>query len=268
VRRYRNGRVQIAVVVLSFIIALSLFAPWLATHDPRQAKPEDQLQAPSASYWLGTDLLGRDVYSRILYGGRRTIGMALFTLVVTIVPGMVLGVVAGYGGRRIDMVVMVAMDALLAFPGLIMALALIALFGQGVVQVALAVGIAGIPGYARVTRAVVLEARTRPFVEAAQALGARSTTIIWWHILPTVSPPLLAFAGVTLSWALLNGAALTFLGYGGDLAAPDWGVMLADGRSAFRLAPWAVIAPGMALSVTVFAINLLANGLAETPEAR
>jgi len=171
VRRYRNGRVQIAVVVLSFIIALSLFAPWLATHDPRQAKPEDQLQAPSASYWLGTDLLGRDVYSRILYGGRRTIGMALFTLVVTIVPGMVLGVVAGYGGRRIDMVVMVAMDALLAFPGLIMALALIALFGQGVVQVALAVGIAGIPGYARVTRAVVLEARTRPFVEAAQALG-------------------------------------------------------------------------------------------------
>jgi len=258
--RTRNYRLMVAAALLGVIVLLSALAPVLARHDPRAARPEDQLQAPSEHYLLGTDLLGRDIYSRVLYGGRRTLGVALLTVVVTL-PGLVIGLVAGYGGRWLDLALMTLMDALLAFPSLLMALALIALFGNGMVQIALAVGAAGIPAFARVTRAAVIEARGMPFVEAARSVGARPEAILWRHILPVIAPPLLAFAGVTLSWAILNSAALMFLGYGGYISAPDWGVMLADGRAAFRVAPWVALAPGVALSLTVFAINLLASAL-------
>ncbi|GAB4410881.1 MAG: ABC transporter permease [Anaerolineae bacterium] len=261
----RPRRLRLALIMLGMAVLLSVLAPWLATHDPRHAVPEDQLSPPSREYLFGTDLLGRDVFSRTLYGGRRTLGVALLTVLITLLPGMVIGIVAGYGGRWLDTSLMMVMDALLAFPSLILALALIAVLGSGVIQVALAVGMAGIPAYARVTRAAVLEARTLPFVEAARALGARPVTVLWRHIVPTVAPSLLAFAGVTLSWAILNGAALMFLGFGGDIAAPDWGIMLADARASFRTAPWTALAPGIALSLTVYAINLLTGALAESP---
>ncbi len=256
-----NYRLMAAVGLLAVIVMPSVLAPWLARYDPRQANTDEQFQPPSENYLFGTDLLGRDVFSRVLYGGRRTLGIALLTLGVTLLPGLVIGLVAGYTGRWIDGALMMLMDALLAFPSLLLALSLVALLGNGMAQIALAVGIAGIPGYARVTRAAVLEARVMPFVEGARAIGARPQGIMWHYILPTITPPLLAFAGVTLSWALLNSAALMFLGYGGDISAPDWGVMLADGRQVFRTAPWVAIAPGVALSLTVFGINLLASGL-------
>jgi peptide/nickel transport system permease protein len=256
-----NYRLAVAAGLLGVIVLLSVLAPWLARYDPREADTAAQFQSPSERYLFGTDLLGRDMFSRVLYGGRRTLGVALMTLGVTLLPGIVIGLAAGYAGRWIDGSLMTLMDALLAFPSLLLALSLVALLGNGMVQIALAVGIAGIPGYARVTRAAVLEARVKPFVEGARAIGARPEGILWRYILPTIMPLLLAFAGVTLSWALLNSAALMFLGYGGDISAPDWGVMLADGRQVFRIAPWVAIAPGMALSLTVFGINLLASGL-------
>jgi peptide/nickel transport system permease protein len=243
------------------IVLATVLAPWLTGRDPREAVPSEQLESPSRQHLFGTDLLGRDVFSRVLYGGRRTLGVALLTAGVTLVPGLAIGLLAGYAARWVDAALMILMDALLAFPNLLMALALIALFGTGRLQIVFAVGIAGIPAYARVTRAAVLEARALPFIEAARAIGARPEGVLRRHILPTVAPPLLAFAGVTLSWAILNSAALTFLGYGGDISAPDWGVMLAGGRQTFRTAPWAVIAPGTALSLTVLAINLLAGSL-------
>jgi len=249
----------VAIVLLVIMALVALFSPLITDRDPRHAVPEDQLQPPSAQYPFGTDLIGRDVYTRVLHGGRWTLGVALLTAVVTLLPGTLIGLVAGYAGGWVDQALMSLMDAMLAFPSLLLALAWVALLGSGQVQIALAVGIAGIPAYARVTRAAVLEARTRPFVEAARSLGARPVGILWRHVLPAIAPPMLAFAGVTLSWAILNSAALTFLGYGGDPGAPDWGVMLADGRQAFRTAPWVAIAPGVAISLTVFAINLLAG---------
>ncbi len=252
-------RLRLAALILGIVVVTSLLAPWLATADPRQAAPDVQLQAPSREHPFGTDLLGRDVFSRVLYGGRRILGTVLLVMIVTLPPGLLIGLAAGYAGRWIDRALMTLMDALLAFPALLLALALITWLGTGLPQIALAVGIAGIPPYARVTRAAVLEARTRAFVEAARSVGARPAYILRQHILTAAAAPLLAFAGVTLSWALLNSAALVFLGYGGDIAAPDWGVMLADGRRTFQTAPWIALAPGLALSLTVFAINLLAN---------
>jgi peptide/nickel transport system permease protein len=263
-----NPRLRLAGLILGIIVLASLLAPWLATDNPRQAAPEIQLQSPSEAHPFGTDLLGRDVYSRVLYGGRRMVGVALLALAVTLPPGLLIGLVAGYAGRWIDRALMTLMDALLAFPALLLALALITWLGSGLAQIALAVGIAGIPPYARVTRATVLEARTRPFVEAARSIGARPGHILRRHILTAAAAPLLAFAGVTLSWALLNSAALVFLGYGGDISAPDWGVMLADGRRTFQTAPWIALAPGFALSLTVFAINLLANSIQRSTKSR
>ncbi len=260
-RKSFNRRVLVAGVLLSLIVLMVALAPWLATHDPRRAKPVDQLQAPSRTYLFGTDLLGRDVFSRVLYGGQNTLRIAALTLAITVGPGLLIGITAGYAGWWIDAGLMMLMDVLLAFPSLLLALAMVALLGSGTEQIALAVGIAGIPAYARVTRAAVLEARTRLYIEAARGLGAGPGGILWRHVIPSVLPTLLAFAGVTLSWAILNSATLLFLGYGGDISAPDWGVMLADGRQAFRTAPWVAAAPGAALSLTVFAINLLASGL-------
>lgn len=255
-------RVWVAGVLLGAIVLVALCAPWLATHDPRRAAPEQQLQGPSRAHLLGTDLLGRDVYSRVVYGGRRVLVIAALALLVTVPPGLAAGVLAGYAGRWIDAALMTLVDALLAFPNLLLALALVTLFGDGVTQIALAVGVAGIPAYARVTRAAVLGARGNLFVEAARAIGAGPLRIMVWHIVPAILPPLLAFTSVTLSWAILNGAALAFLGYAGDISAPDWGIMLAAGRATFRTAPWIALAPGIALSALIFALNLLGSGLA------
>lgn len=264
-KRSANYRLRVALILLGMIAGLALCAPWLATHDPRRAMPEDQYQNPSTAHLLGTDQLGRDVFSRVLYGGRSTLSMAALAVAVTLGPGSVIGLAAGYAGRWIDRALMACMDALLAVPSLLLALALIAVLGSGMVQIALAVGVAEIPAYARVTRAAVLEARALPHIEAARSIGARAPGILWRHILPVILPTLLAFAGVMLSWAILNGAALMFLGYGGDITAPDWGVMLSDGRQVFRTAPWAAFAPGVALSLTVFGVNLLAGSLNGPP---
>lgn len=255
-------RIWFATTVILTLVLVSLLAPWLATHDPLHAVPDDQLQAPSRKHLFGTDLLGRDVFSRVLYGGRRMLVLAGLALVIAVPPGLVLGVVAGYAGRWIDAGLMGLVDALLAFPSLLLALALVTLLGDGVVQIGLAVGITGIPAYARVARAAVLEARSRLFVDAARAIGASHGAILVRHIVPTTAAPLLSFASVTLSWAILNGAALAFLGYAGDISAPDWGIMLADGRATFRSAPWIALAPGIAISTLIFALNILANGLA------
>jgi peptide/nickel transport system permease protein len=260
-----NRRLVIGIGLLALVSLASGLAPWLATHDPRQAMPVQQLQAPSSTHYMGTDFLGRDVFSRVLYGGRRTLSMALLAAGVTFAPGLVIGLLAGYAGRWLDAILMALMDALLAIPNLLMALALVALLGSGLEQVALAVGIAGIPAYARVTRAAVLEARGYSFVEAARGVGAGGWGVLRRHIAPNIAPTLFSFAGVTLSWTILNGAALVFLGYGGDIAAPDWGVMLNDGRDVFRTAPWVSAAPGVALSLTVFAINLLTGSLGSRP---
>ena len=257
---------RLSAALIALIVLLAIAAPWLARADPRAAVAEP-LQEPSGVHWFGTDLLGRDVFSRTLYGGRRMLIVAALALLVTVPPGVLIGVLAGYAGRWGDAALMALVDAMLAFPSLLLALALVALVGRGTVQIAVAVGVAGVPTYARMTRAAVLEARSRPFVEAARALGASPVGIMVRHIVPTVAPTLAAFAGVSLSWALLNSAALTFLGYSGDISAPDWGVMLAEGRAVFRTAPWVALAPGVALSALVWALNGVARGVG-TPVRR
>lgn len=250
-------------MLLILIVLISLLAPWLAPYDPLDAPTGAELQPLSPAHVLGTDLIGRDVFSRVLYGGSRTLTVAALALALSVLPGLALGAVAGYLGGPADRAITILLDALLAFPGLLLALTLIAIFGNGLAQVALAVGLSGMPAYARVVRAATREAQSRPFVEAARSLGARPRRILLRHILPNVAGPLLAFATAVLAWAILNAATLNFLGFGGDPAAPEWGLMLAEGRQVYRVAPWTVAAPGLAIMLTLLAVNALADALSD-----
>jgi peptide/nickel transport system permease protein len=249
---------KFSLTSLAVIIGLSVLAPWITPHDPLYAGYV-ALQPPSSQFPSGTDLLGRDVLSRVLHGGRWTLSVAALSLILSVIPGLALGLLSGYAGGIVDQGIGVLLNALLAFPNLLVALSVVAILGNGPLQVAVAVGLAGMPPYARVARAATLSVRSRPYVEAARALGARPFRILIVHLLPNMASTLVAFATVTLSWAILSAATLNFLGFGGNPAIPEWGSMLAEGRQAIRVAPWAVIAPGVAIMLTVLSVTLFAD---------
>lgn len=246
------------LLLLAAIALITLLAPALAPRDPRSAD-SPALLPPSKEHPFGTDTLGRDVFSRTLWGGRQTLGIALLGTGIAVLPGLLVGALAGFFGGWTDRLLTATIDTLLAFPSLLLALTLIALTGSGPAQVALAVGLAGLPAYARVTRAAVIAARGQPYIEAAQAIGARPLRVLLRHALPNTREPLLGFAAVSFSWAVINGAGLVFLGFGGDPATPDWGAMLNEGRAAFRTAPWIALLPGALITLTAYAVHRLAD---------
>lgn len=244
------------------------YASILAPAGPLAADTTRTLLPPGAGRWLGTDLLGRDVLARILWGGRSTLGMGLVALAVAVGAGLPAGLVAGTVGGWMDVLLMRLVDTLLAFPGLLLAMAVVALLGPGVSAVAVAVGVAAAPAYARVARSAALEVRVQPYVDAARAVGCTPWRIVVRHVLPNAAAPLVAFAATQLGWVLLNGAALTFLGLGAPPGTPEWGAMLAEGRGYLRDAPWVSTFPGLALTLTVLAANLVGDGLQEALRVR
>ncbi len=261
----------VALVALAWLALVGLgsaMAPSLAPAGPLAADTTHGLLPPGPSEALGTDLLGRDILARLLWGGRWTLGMGLLALAVTVGLGLPAGMVAGTFGGRTEAVLMRLVDALLAFPGLLLAMAMVALMGPGVGSVAVAVGLAAAPAYARVARSAALEVRAQPYVDAAHAIGGSEWHILVRHVLPNAAAPLVAFAATQLGWVLLNGAALNFLGLGAPPGTPEWGAMLAEGRGYLRDAPWVSTFPGLALTLTVLAANLVGDGLQETLRPR
>jgi peptide/nickel transport system permease protein len=257
--RLRRKLPPAPLALIGIIVIASLLAPWIAPYDPLHGENGQELQPPSARYVLGTDMLGRDVFSRVLYGGRVTLAVAVAALALTVVPGLVLGLLAGYAGGALDQAITALLNALLAFPSLLLALGIVAIAGNGPLQVAVAVGLAGMPSYARIVRGATRVVRASPYVEAARSIGAGPLRVLIVHILPNLAGPLIAFGTVILGWAIISAATLNFLGLGGTLSIPEWGAMLAEGRQAFRVAPWAVLAPGTAIMITLFAVNTLAD---------
>jgi peptide/nickel transport system permease protein len=251
---------RLPFAVLGLIVIASLLGALAAPYDPL-AEVGESLGPPSWVHPFGTDLIGRDVFSRVLHGGGRTLFIAALAVVCSVLPGVLVGLAAGYVGRSLDAALTAILDALLAIPALLVALSVVALTGSGPAQVALAVGISGLPACARITRAATRTARAMPHVEAARGLGARPLHILVFHVLPGIAGPVIAFVGIALSWAILHAATLNFLGFGGDPAAPEWGVMLAEGRQVYRVAPWVAVAPGAAIMITLFTVNLLADAL-------
>jgi len=250
---------RLPLCVLLSIVVLTFLAPVIAPADPMRTDAAIQLQSPGRAHWLGTDLLGRDVLSRVLYGGQRTLLIAALGTLLAIVPGTLVGLVAGIVGSKLDTVVVTVLNALMAFPGLMLGLVIVTVLGGGIFPLAMATGFAQAAPYARITRSAVIAVRSMGYVEAAEAAGANRLHITRHHILPNVQMMLLAYAGVVFSYSILNSAALSFLGLGGEPGVPEWGVMLAEGRTAFRAAPWIGFAPGVAITVTVWAVNRLAD---------
>jgi len=242
-------------IVLLGLVGMSVLGPKIAPYGPLD-EAGASLQPPDWQHPFGTDLAGRDVWSRVLNGAGRTLLIAALATACAALPGTALGLSAGYLGGWLDSALMLLTDALLAVPSLLVAMCVIALTGYGPGQIALATGIAGLPPYIRIARATAQNVRHQLYIEAARSLGARTPGIIVRHILPNARRPLIAFGLVTLSWAILNSAALHFLGFGGDPSLPEWGAMLADARQVYRIAPWVALGPGLALMLTLAGINL------------
>jgi peptide/nickel transport system permease protein len=264
----RNRTAAFGLGLTAILVLLALLAPWVAPYRPDEIHPIDSLLAPSPRYWLGTDDLGRDVLSRIVFGARASLMVGAIAVGIAAAVGVPLGLVAGYLGGRLDGLVMRLMDALLAFPAILLAIALMAVLGPSLQNAMVAIGIVFIPAFARITRANTLSIREKEFVEAARALGAGSVYIALGVILPNCLSPLIVQGSLAVANAILVEAALSFLGLGVQPPEPSWGSMLSFGRSFLGQAPWYATFPGLSIFVTVLALNFLGDGLREALDPR
>ena len=258
----------VGLVILGALALLALGAPWLSPRDPIKTAPREALQPPGGRFVLGSDQLGRDVASRVMHGARISLTVGLVSVSIAIVLGTPTGLVSGFYGGRIDAVLMRVIDVLLAFPGILLALAIVSVLSPGLNNVMIAVGLSNVPAYARLTRASVLTAREQLYVEAARALGGRDVFILSRYIVPNVVAPLIVTATLGLGTAILAAAALSFIGLGSQPPLPEWGRMLSEGRDYLREAWWIATFPGLGIMLTVLAMNLLGDGLRDVLDPR
>ncbi|MCX6033114.1 MAG: ABC transporter permease [Chloroflexi bacterium] len=265
-RRNRGAIVGLAAFVL--ILGLTLLSPLITPYDPVKMSASDYLKAPSLAHLFGTDRFGRDILSRTLAGGRISLAVGLVSVVIAAVGGALLGAVAGYFGGLVDGAIMRFVDVLLSFPGLLLALGIVALLGPGINNVILAVGISGVTGYARLVRGCVLSAREEPYIEAAHATGCGAGRILLRHLLPNIIGPVIVLSTLDVAWAILTASSLSFLGLGAQPPTPEWGAMLNEGRGLLVEAPWLTVFPGLMIMITVLSVNIFGDGLRDAVDPR
>jgi peptide/nickel transport system permease protein len=263
----RHPTIVAGGVLLFLMAAMAVFAPWLGTVDPQALAPIKRLKWPSAAYWFGTDMLGRDVYSRTIYGARVSLIVGLSVALLSTGFGLLIGVVAGFT-RWVDSVVMRIMDGLMSIPSVLIAIALMALTRASLQNVIFAITVAEVPRVTRLVRGVVLTLREQPYVEAAIASGTGFIRILWRHIVPNTLAPLLVQGTFSAAAAMITEAILSFLGAGTPPNIPSWGNIMAEGRSLFQVAYYIVLFPGIMLSLTVLAMYLLGDGLRDALDPR
>lgn len=256
------------LIVLGAIILMALLAPWIAPHDPVEQDIIARLQPPDAQYWLGTDMFGRDVLSRIIWGSQISLIVSFASIVVALGIGGTIGLVSGYIGGRFDLVVMQAMDVLLSFPSLIMGIIVVALLGPSLGNLVFAIALTAIAPFARIARAPVLALKERAFVEAGRALGYSHTRIVFVHILPNITSEVLVMATLWMATAVRVEASLSFIGLGVKPPTPTWGGMIRDGFENILDAPWLSVYPGIAILLLVFALNMLGDGLRDATDPK
>jgi peptide/nickel transport system permease protein len=267
-RLARNKGALVGGFILILIILMALFAPAIAPDDPLKQSYGRVLQAPNASTLLGTDQFGRDILSRIIIGSRQSLQVAVLAILIASSIGTVLGLISGYYGGWLDMTVQRLIDVQLAFPGILFALAIVAVLGPGLRNAMIAVGLSLVPAYARTVRGSVLSARENAYVDAARVLGAGDARILLRHILPNILAPIMVLSTVGIAWSILIGASLSFLGLGAQLPNPEWGLDLAQARDYIREAWWMSTFPGLAIMLTVISVNLLGEGLRDALDPR
>ena len=267
-RLLRSRNVIIGTTLLATILLLVTFGPMLSPYNPELMAPPERLKPPSAQYFFGTDDFGRDIFTRVLYGGRVSLLVGLVSVAISCTIGTLLGLLAGYFGGWVDALIMRAMDVILAFPGILLALAIVAVLGRSLPNVMIAVGISSIPLFTRIVRGSTLTVKQLDYITAARALGCSDGRIIWWHVLPNVVTPIIVIATNSIAGTIITGAALSFLGLGAQPPTPEWGLMLAEGRVYLRNAAWVTTYPGLAIVITVMTINLLGDGLRDVLDPR
>ncbi|GAA5345449.1 peptide/nickel transport system permease protein [Planifilum fimeticola] len=263
----RHRSALIGGVIVLFFLMIALLADFIAPYDFAE-RSEDLLQPPSAEHWFGTDETGRDIFSRVLYGARISLRVGFFAIAGSIVIGSFLGLIAGfYGGWR-DVVISRLFDILLAFPSILLAIAIVAMLGPGLNNALLAIAIINIPTFGRLMRSQVLSVKQEDFVLAARAMGMTNRRILFRHILPNSWTPIMVQGTLGFATAVIEAAALGFLGLGAQPPQPEWGTMLADARGFIQLAPWTMVFPGLAIMLTVLGFNLLGDGMRDVLDPR
>ncbi len=262
IRKFTRKRIIIYGSVLAVLVVLSLFAPYFAPYDPIQISMEGR-KSPNVDHIFGTDRLGRDILSRIIYGTKYSLSIGLMSVSIGLIFGTTMGVLSAYYGGLVDTIIMRFIDALLAFPGILLALVVIAVLGPGLFNVMLAVGISTVPEYARLARGKVLSVMQLEYIEAIHSIGGSNIRVILKHILPNISAPITILATLQVGNAILVGSGLSFLGMGAQPPTPEWGLMTAEGRSYMSQAWWISTFPGIAILITVISINQFGDGLRE-----
>lgn len=261
-KRLRKNK---AAVVGGFFILLFIFVsivgPELTTQDPNKVNIINKLQAPSAEHWFGTDNYGRDIFTRIIHGMVLTLRVGFLSVTIGGVIGVILGIVSGYYGGKIDTIIMRVMDVLLAFPGILLALAIVSVLGGSLNNVIIAVAVFSIPAFARIVRGSTLSVRKLEYIDAMKALGASDFRIIFKHILPNVMSPIIVQATLRIATAVLTASGLSFLGLGAQPPTPEWGAMLSEGRAFMTEHPHVILFPGMMIVIVVLAFNIFGDGL-------
>lgn len=262
-RLLADSRARIGLAVAVVMVVMAILAPLVARHDPNAIDLVDMLQPPSATHWLGTDVEGRDVWARLVYGARVSLAVGFVSQAISLVLGVVLGLLAGYYGRWLDETIMRLADVTLAFPTLLLLIAMAAALQPSIGVVMVTIGVVGWAGMARLVRGQVLVVRGLDYVQAARALGARDRRVLLRHVLPNVAGPVVIAATLGIAGAIMAEAALSFLGLGVQPPTASWGSMIADGRDLdqLRTAPWTSVAPGIAIGAAVLGFNLLGDAL-------
>jgi peptide/nickel transport system permease protein len=264
----RKRSAQIGGTIVLIVVFCAIFAPWLTPYDPLKVDAIHRLGLPTTAHWLGTDELGRDLFSRVLYGTRYFVLICLVSVSISASIGVLFGLFAGTGPAWADMLIMRLVDIMLAFPFILLILAIVAILGPSLWTAMIAVGIAGISSYARLVRGEALVVKQEEYVEAMRALGAGPTRIMFGTVLPNVSSAIIVYTSYAMPIAVLSASALSFLGLGAQPPLPEWGAMVVGGRAFLNSAWWVVAAPGLAIFVSIFALNLLGNALRDVLDPR
>ncbi|WP_018752321.1 ABC transporter permease [Paenibacillus sanguinis] len=268
-KAFRRNKIAMAgMIMIVLFVLIALLAPVIAPYDYKAQQLADRLKPPSSAHWFGTDDLGRDLFSRVLYGARISLWVGTFSVVGSIILGTLFGILAGFYGKWVDMIISRMFDILLAFPSILLAIAIVAILGPSLQNALLAIAIVNIPTYGRLVRAKVLGLKNEEYITAARSIGMKDSGILLWHILPNSLTPIIVQGTLGIATAIIEAAALGFLGLGAQPPAPEWGKMLSDSRQFIATAPWTVVFPGVSIMLTVLAFNLMGDGLRDALDPR
>lgn len=269
-RLLRNKMAVVGLVILVLLAVSAIFADLIADYDTKVVAQNvvERLQGPSAAHWFGTDEFGRDIFARIIHGGRISLVVGLVSISFSLIVGGCLGAFAGFYGGKVDNIIMRIMDIFLAIPSILLAITIVAALGTNLVNVMIAIGISYIPNFARIVRAAVMGVKDQEFVESSRAIGAGNATIIFREVIPNCMAPIIVQATLSVAGAILSTASLSFIGLGVQPPSPEWGAMLSSGRNFLRDAVHLTLFPGLAIVITILALNLLGDGLRDALDPR